>query len=130
MRHRLVRAREIPVLEPFSARLRELEAPPRVPERGLGSAEGRVDARALPLAAGAVRRRAHLAPDVARHVCCMDHLVEVGLRANRELEELPHPVEGRDRELAPIPRVHLDRYRGQAGEGHRDLFLRVLVVLE
>lgn len=60
----------------------------------------------------------------------MDHLVDLDLRARRQLEKLPHPVEGRDRELAPILRVHLDRYRGEARESHRDLFLRVLVVFE
>ena len=102
MRHPLLRAREIPVLEALAPGLVELEAALRMPERGLGAAEGRVDARALPLAAGDVRGRADPAPHVAGHVGRVDHLVGLLGRALGKLEELPHAVEGRDREL-PLP---------------------------
>ncbi len=73
-----------------------------MPERGLGAAEGRVDARALPLAASDVRGRADPAPHVAGHVGRVDHLVGFLRSALGELEELPHAIEGRDCEL-PLP---------------------------
>ena len=65
--HRLVGGGQVPVLA-VRVGLGQLDAPPGVPERGLGPAEDRVHAGALPLAAGEVDVVADLAPVVARGV--------------------------------------------------------------
>jgi hypothetical protein len=74
-RQRLVREREVPVLQLVGARLAIGQAPVRVVQRRLAAPERRVDARDLPLAAREVGRGPDLAPVVARRVCCVDQLV-------------------------------------------------------
>jgi hypothetical protein len=74
-RQRLVREREVPVLELAGARLAISEAASCVVERRLGAPERGVDARDLPLAAREVRRGPDLAPVVARRVRGVDQLV-------------------------------------------------------
>lgn len=69
---------------------------------GLGAAGGGVDARDLPLAAGAVHRLAHAraAPVPEGGVGGVEHLEVVISRALRAVEERPDVVEEVDAEFA------------------------------
>ena len=89
---------------PLASLMRDAAA--GVPERRLGPAEDRVDARALPLAAGEVDRlAADLAPVVARGVGAVDHLVVLGRGPVGLLEQGPGVVEQVRGELAAGRRV-------------------------
>ena len=90
--HRLVGGRQVPVVA-VRVRLGQLHAAPRVPERRLGATQDRVDAGALPLAAGEVHVVADLAPVVARGVGRVDHLVVLGGGPRVHLEQRPGVVE-------------------------------------
>ena len=80
--------------------------------RGLGTAEGGVDAADLPVADGQVARRTDRGPVQPARVRGVDELLVVRGRAVGLLEQLPHAVEQRDGERALGRRVEL-----AAGDG-------------
>ena len=93
---RLVGEGEVPLLDVVGIRLADLETPPRVVQRRLRAPEHRVDARDLPLAAGAVLRLALrcLGPMVGRGVRRVQHPLVVRPR----LHQAPDLVEELDSE--------------------------------
>jgi lactoylglutathione lyase len=118
---RLVREGEIPVRDAVLGA--QVEDALRMMQARLGTAQHGVHPRALPLTAGKVLDRAHVAPVVPRGVRHVQHPVVVVASAVLLLHELPHLVEERGSETSVLGRwcrvrVHeADRTRSTPGRG-------------